>query len=161
MDMKKVFLTLLLAVISTGAFAQFGKGTKYVSTSISGLNLNYNKNSEFTLGLQASGGYFVCDSWMLLGQLGWDHRKNFNDFTIGAAGRYYIEQNGIYLNLGLKYQHIGPTVANNIYLTPEVGYCFYLNRHVSVEPALYYDMCLNEYSNFSTVGLKIGFGFYF
>ena len=53
--MKKVFLTLLLAVISTGAFAQFEKGTKYVSTSISGLNLNYNKNAEFTLGLQASG----------------------------------------------------------------------------------------------------------
>ena len=98
---------------------------------------------------------------MLLGQLGWDHRKSFNDFTIGAAGRYYIEQNGIYLNLGLKYQHIGPTVANNIYLTPEVGYCFYINQHVSVEPALYYDMCLNDYSNFSTVGLKIGFGFYF
>lgn len=160
--MKKTLLTLLLAVVSTGAFAQFEKGTKYVSTSLTGLNLSYNQHAKFTLGLQATAGYFLEDGWMLLGQLGWDHRDDYNDFTIGAAGRYYIVQNGLYLNLGVKYQHIGPDfVANNVFLTPEIGYCFYVNRHLSIEPAVYYDMCLNNYSDFSTVGLKVGFGFYF
>ncbi len=160
--MKKTLLALLLAVVSTGAFAQFEKDTKYGNVSLTGLNMSYNKYSKFTLGIQGTAGYFVQDGWMVLGQIGWDHRNNYNDFTIGAAGRYYIQQNGLYLNLGLKYQHIGPDyVANNIFLTPEVGYCFYINRFLSIEPAVYYDMCLNNYADFSTIGLKVGFGFYF
>lgn len=157
-----MFIALLLAAVSMSAFAQFETGTKYVSTSLTGLNMSYNKNAKFNLGLQATGGYFFTDGWMALGQIGWDHKDSYNDFTIGAAARYYIEQNGIYLNMGLKYQHIGPDfVANNVFLTPEVGYCFYLNHYVSIEPALYYDICLNKFADFSTVGLKVGVGFYF
>ena len=160
--MKKIFLMLLFAVISLGASAQFEMGTKYVSTSLTGLNMSYNSNQDFRLGLQATAGYFFEDGWMMLGQVGFSHVKDHNDFSIGVAGRYYLQQNGLYLNFGAKYQHEGPNqIYNNIFLTPEIGYCFYLNQHVSVEPAVYFDMCLNKFSDFSTVGLKIGFGYYF
>ncbi len=160
--MKKTLLALLLAVVSASAFAQFEKDTKYGNVSFTGLNMSYNKHSKFTLGIQGTAGYFVQDGWMVLGQLDWNHRESYNAFTLGAAGRYYILQNGLYLNLGLKYQHIGPDeVANNIFLTPEVGYCFYINKFLSIEPAVYYDICFNNYSDFSTIGLKVGFGFYF
>ena len=60
----------------------------------------------------------------------------------------------------LKYKHI-PSNINNVYFTPEVGYCFYLNDHVSIEPAVYVDMCLNHFKDFTKVGLRIGFGYYF
>ena len=43
----------------------------------------------------------------------------------------------------------------------EVGYAFFLNRHVTIEPALYYKMSLHDFSGNSTVGLRIGFGYYF
>lgn len=158
--MKKALLTLLFAVVSMGAFAQFEQNTKYISTSLTGLNLSYNKATDFHLGLQATGGYFIQDGWMILGQLGYDHMKGHNDFTLGAASRYYMEQNGLYLNLGAKYQYMGPGI-NNVYLTPEVGYCFYVNHHLSIEPAVYYDLCVNNFSDYSTIGLKVGFGFYF
>ena len=41
------------------------------------------------------------------------------------------------------------------------GYTFYLNHYLAVEPAVYYKMSTNDFSDGSTVGLKIGLGFYF
>ena len=43
----------------------------------------------------------------------------------------------------------------------EVGYAFFLNRYLTVEPAIYYKMSLDDFSDKSTVGLRVGFGFYF
>lgn len=163
--MKKTILTLLLAVLSTSVFAQFEKYTTYLNTSLTGLNLSYSKDQKVTFGMQATGGYFVEDAWMLYGRLGYNHQymkhaHDVNNVQLGAGFRYYIEQNGLYLGCGLQYEHRSPN-TNYVQLTPEVGYCFYLNRHVSIEPAVYYDCCLNEFAAGSTVGLKIGVGFYF
>ena len=46
-------------------------------------------------------------------------------------------------------------------LTPEVGYAFFLGRNLTVEPAVYYDLSLDETSQYSKLGFKIGFGLYF
>lgn len=160
--MKKIFLALLLAATSLGASAQFEKGTKYVSASVSDFGLSYSKFEDFRLGLHALGGYFVANNWMVLGQIGWDHQTGLNVFDVGAAARYYMKQNGLYFGAGFKYGHVGPNeVMNNIYFTPEVGYCFYLNNHVSIEPSVYCDMCMNHFKDFTKVGFKIGFGYYF
>jgi hypothetical protein len=43
----------------------------------------------------------------------------------------------------------------------EVGYAFFVNKNITIEPAVYYKMSLADFSDNSTVGLKIGFGFYF
>lgn len=193
--LRKVLTMLLIAVSSMQASAQFEKYTSYLNTSLTGLGLSYSKDSRFKMGVQATGGYFVEDCWMVYGRFGFEHQgargvmKNRNDLQIGVGGRYYIEQNGIFLGVGLAYQHatnvtfsqhesiIGgtpengpveiPTVynyygnRNYVHLTPEVGYCFYVNNYLSIEPSVYCNLCLNRFSEGTEIGLKLGMGFYF
>ena len=192
--LRKVLTMLLIAVSSMQASAQFEKYTSYLNTSLTGLGLSYSKDSRFKMGVQATGGYFVEDCWMLYGRFGFEHQgargvmKNRNDLQIGVGGRYYIEQNGIFLGVGLAYQHatnvtfsqhesiIGRTTENGpveirtvynygnrnyVHLTPEVGYCFYVNNYLSIEPSVYCNLCLNRFSEGTEIGLKLGMGFYF
>lgn len=163
--MKKIFIALLLAAVSLGASAQFQKGTKYVNASLTGFGLDYHKAGGFHIGIGAGGGYFIADSWALLGQLGWDHQDGANEFEIGFNARYYLKNNGLFFTGGLKYGAFNPggdePVSRNIYLTPEIGYCFYLNNHVSIEPSVFLDMSMNHFSDFTKVGLKLSFGYYF
>lgn len=193
--LRKVLTMLLIAVSSMHASAQFEKYTSYLNTSLTGLGLSYSKDSRFKMGVQATGGYFVEDCWMLYGRFGFEHQgargvmKNRNDLQIGVGGRYYIEQNGIFLGVGLAYQHAtnvtfsqhesifgrttenGPVEKRTVYnyygnrnyvhLTPEVGYCFYVNNYLSIEPSVYCNLCLNRFSEGTEIGLKFGMGFYF
>lgn len=81
-----------------------------------------------------------------------------SSFTAGIGGRYYIVQNGLYLGANLKYLHADHSY-NDLMPGAEVGYAFYINRSVTIEPAIYYDHSFNN-SDYSTVGLKIGIGIY-
>ncbi|MGN0086795.1 MAG: hypothetical protein ACI353_04645 [Alloprevotella sp.] len=158
--MKKWYLLLLLAVLAIGANAQFKKGTKFVGASLTGLNLSYSSNEKFRLGLNADAGYFVADCLMLRANVGYEHTRNLDDVAIGAGARYFFRQNGIYLGAGAEYNHF--TKSNNDVMIPvEVGYAFYLNHYLTIEPAVYYKMSLHDFSGNSTVGLRVGFGFYF
>ena len=158
--MKKLILSLLLAAVSLGASAQFEQGTKYVGASMTGFGMGYSKSTDFYIGLQANFGYFVTDGLMLLGEFEWDHQNGYSDVGLGVAGRYYLQTNGLYFGGALKYKHFFPKI-DNVYLTPEVGYCFYLNNHVSIEPAIFCDFSLNHFKDFTKIGLKVGFGYYF
>lgn len=158
--MKKVMLSLLFAVVSMSAFAQFEKGTGYLNSSLSGLDMGYSNKKDFSLGAQMTAGYFLADQCMLLGQAGYSYSKeDKNRVTVGAAARYYLTSCGLYFNMGGKFEHTAE--VNNFYLTPEIGYCFYLNHYVSLEPAIYYDASVNNFSDYSKVGVKLGVGFYF
>lgn len=158
--MKKLMLSLLLLVMAVGANAQFNKKTKYISASATGFGMSYSSGEKFTMGLEFTGGYFIRDAWMVYGRLGYDHTRYTDNFQLGAGGRYYFTQNGVYLGLGLQYAHATKSI-NNLHLTPEVGYAFYINRFLTIEPAVYYNMSLNDFSDGSKVGLKVGLGFYF
>lgn len=161
--MKKIVIALLLATFTLGASAQFEKGTKYINASLSGFGLSYSKVPGFCMNIEAGGGYFIANDWMLKGLIGWDHKGDENEFNLGLGGRYYMKNNGFFFGGGLKYGLISPGVGtvHNAYITPEVGYCFYLNDHVSIEPSFYVDMCLNHFKDYTKVGLKISFGYYF
>ena len=164
--MKKSLLLLLFAVVTVSSYAQFEKGTKYVGASLTGLNLSYSTGEKFGLGLQATGGYFFEDSWMATAKLEYTHQwrpspeRDGNEVTIGAGARYYFHSNGFYLGAGLQYRH---AAVNKDYLQVpmEVGYCYYFNQYVSIEPAIYFEPCLNKFSDGTKVGLKLGLGFYF
>lgn len=156
--MKKVLLLLLMAVVSLGASAQFEKGTKYVNVGLSGLGLSYNDNTKFCVGIGATGGYFVANNWMLKGTVQYDRQYENNSAKLNAGFRYYIKSNGIFTGAGLQYQYNG---ASFVQLTPEVGYCYYVNHYLSIEPSLYFDVCLNNFKAGTAVGLKIAAGFYF
>ncbi len=51
--------------------------------------------------------------------------------------------------------------VHNIRIPIEIGYTFYLNRFLAVEPAIYSKMSLNHFSEGTEFGLKVGLGFYF
>lgn len=157
--MRKLMLSLLLMMAAMGAKAQFEKGTTYVAASTTSLGLSYSSSEKLNFGLDFTGGYFVQSAWMLYGKLGYDHTRYTDHFQMGVGGRYYFTQNGIYMGIGLQYEHATKSV-NNLQLCPEVGYAFFVNRFITIEPAVYYHMSLNDFSDGSKVGLKLGLGFY-
>lgn len=158
--MKRLNTLLLLCIIALTAHAQFEKGTKYIGASVSGLNLSYSSNEEFRLGLNAETGYFVSDCLLLKANIGYEHTKGMDDVKVGAGARYYFDQCGVFLGAGAEFNHF--TKNNNDLMIPvEIGYAFYLNKYITIEPAAYYKMSLHDFSGNSTVGLRIGLGFYF
>ena len=160
---KKLSLLFVMMMMVLTASAQFEQGKKYISASFSGLDLNYNGTSDLNMGFQAKGGYLVEDNLMVLGLLGYNHiggDDNTPDrFSIGAQGRYYIIQNGIYLGVGATYRH-GNHKYNDIMPSVELGYAFFINRTVTIEPALYYEQSIKDHSKYSNVGLRLGLGIY-
>jgi len=159
--MKKILAALLFSVAAIGANAQFSQGTKYVGASFSNFGLSYSKKADFQLGLNLEAGYCFADSWMLRANVGYDYRKHANnDVNVGAGVRYYILQNGLFLGAGAEYQHMSKRL-NDLLVPVEVGYTFYLNHYLAIEPSVYYKMSTNDFGDGSTVGLRIGLGYYF
>ena len=159
MIMKKFVVTLLLAVFTLGASAQFEKGTHYGEASLSGLGFGYEKN-QFSFGFGAGYGYFVADNWMVGGRLGYRHQGDANFAAIQALFRYSFKKNGLNLGGGLQYEHAGAG-RDYVQLCPQVGYTFYLNHYISLEPAIYCDLGLNEIKYGTNFGLKLGIGLYY
>ncbi|MBR1713210.1 MAG: outer membrane beta-barrel protein [Alloprevotella sp.] len=159
--MKKLLAVLLVSLAATGAKAQFAQGTKYIGASVSNFGVSYNKKSKFSLGVNAEAGYFFADCWMARATVGYNYQKDgANDFNIGAGARYYILQNGLFFGAGVEFKHQKPS-HNDLLIPVEVGYTFYLNHYIAIEPAVYYKMSTNDFGDGSTVGLRIGLGYYF
>lgn len=161
MRIKKIAVVALGLMVSVGAHAQFESGKQYCGASLTGLNLSYNGSEELCLGIQAKAGYFFEDDMMLLAQAEYKHSglEGVKDYwALGAQGRYYIEQNGIYLGAGMKLIHTGS--YNDVMPGVEVGYAFFLSKQVTIEPAVYYDQSFKNHSDYSTVGVKVGIGIY-
>lgn len=159
--MKKILFIIIAMLVSVNSFAQFEEGKHYISASVTGLDLNY-KGEGLNLGTSATAGYLPLDNLMLLASGSYEHssNKDIEDvFSLGVSGRYYILQNGIYLGAGAKYVHASH--YNDIMPGVEIGYAFFVNHHITLEPALYYDQSLKKHSDYSTIGLRVGFGFYF
>lgn len=160
--MKKAILALVLAAAGTlTASAQFEKGKYYGGASLSGFDASYSKTSDFSLSLNARAGYMFEQDWMALAEVGYDYtNSSCQTFSLGASCRYYIEQNGLFLSLGARYLHQFEDF-NDFQLTPEVGYCFFLNQKVTLEPSVYYNMSLSDFANKSRFGVKVGVGVFF
>lgn len=161
MRIKKIAVVALGLMVSVGAHAQFESGKQYCGASLTGLNLSYNGSEELSLGIQAKAGYFFEDDMMLLAQAEYKHSglEGVKDYwALGAQGRYYIEQNGIYLGAGVKLIHTGG--YNDVMPGVEVGYAFFVSKQVTIEPAVYYDQSFKNHSDYSTVGVKVGIGIY-
>lgn len=158
--MKKALFLLCLLLGSLSAHAQFEQGKKYVSTSLSGIGCSYSAKEDFRFGLDASVGYFAADCLMLRAMVGYDHTHEIDDFNIGLGARYYFDQCGVFAGVGAEYAHFTP--KNNDLLVPvEIGYSFFINRFITLEPSVYYKMSLHDFSDNSAVGFRFGLGFYF
>ena len=158
--MKKLIALLFTLFVTLTANAQFEQGKIYAGASLTGFNLSYNGTDKLNLGVRGQGGYFVDDNLMLLGEAGVHHSASTSDaFTVGAGGRYYITQNGIFLGANCKFVHANGGY-NDMLPGVEVGYAFFISRTVTLEPAIYYQQSFKSHSDYSTIGLRIGFGIY-
>lgn len=159
--MKRLtFALLLLVTMVSTASAQFEQGKKYVGASVSGFGLSYSSNEKFRLDFSANAGYFVADCLLLETNVGYEHKRHMDDVRAGAGVRYYLSECGVYMGAGAEYNHF--TKSNNDLMIPvSVGYAFFINGHLTIEPSLYYKMSLHDFSGNSTFGARIGIGFYF
>ena len=159
---KKLLMMMITLLVAVSANAQFEKDKVYFGGSLTGLNLSYSGSTELNLGIQAQAGYMIEDNIMLLAQAGLQHNSmadSHDSFTLGVGGRYYIEQNGIYLGVNCKFIHANKSY-NDIMPGVEVGYAFFVSRTVTIEPAIYYDQSFKSHRDYSTIGLKVGIGIY-
>lgn len=158
--MKKILVIIAVALTPLLAHAQFEKGKCYASAALTSLNLNYSGSDDFTLNLQGQAGTFIADNFLVYGLAGWNHRgKSADQVEIGVGGRYYILQNGIFLGANVRYAH-GSGGYNDVMPGVEVGYAFFISRTVTVEPSIYYQQSFNDHSEYSKIGLRVGFGIY-
>ena len=159
--MKKIIMSLALLAITLTASAQFQQGKGYLGASLTGLNMSYNGENGLNLGVQAKAGYLFEDNWMLLGEVGYEHYgkdKIADKASIGVGFRYYIIQNGLFLGANCNLVH-GNHNYNDVMPGAEVGYAFFVNRSVTIEPSVYYKQSFKG-SDYSTIGLKVGVGIY-
>ncbi len=158
--MKKLFLMLAFCATTLFANAQFEQGKLYAGASLSGLDLNYNGSDGMNLGFDAKLGYMFADNLMALSQVSYQHDGSSavaDRFTWAVGGRYYIVQNGIFLGVKAKLVRNDHT---DVMPGLEVGYAFFINDKCTIEPSIYYDQSLGCHSDYSTIGLRIGFGIY-
>ncbi len=158
--MKKWILSAMLLVMSVAAKAQFEAGTSYLGASVSNLGLSYSTVEKFRFGANLSVGTFLADQFMIKADLGYNHTDAVDDFSTGLMGRFYFTENGIFMGAGGEFVHYTKN-RNDVMIPIELGYCFYLNHYVSIEPSVYYKMSIDDFSDKSAVGFKIGLGFYF
>ena len=165
--MRKLMMAAIGLMMAVSVNAQrivepatpFYAGKWMIGASASGLDLSYHKGQKWNINLDAKAGYLFVDNWMLTGKLSYDNSTYGSSvFGVGAGLRYYIEQNGIYVGAGGKFVH-----ANGLDdFLPEanVGYAFFLSRHITIEPEIYYELSTKS-SDYSGLGLKLGFSLYF
>lgn len=175
--MKKVFMSMIALLVAMSVNAQkrylnepttpFSQGKAYVGASFSGTDLSYSGITEGHLGIQGKVGYFFADNLMGLAQLGYENsvKKEGNPTTLSlaAGGRYYIQQNGLYLGASAIYKHIGYKGQSNyddFMPSIQVGYSFFVNRTVTIEPEIYYEQSFKNHKDYSTIGLRVGIGIY-
>ena len=158
--MKKFAFVLVALMVSVAANAQVEKGKKYIGASMSGLNLSYSGSEKTHFGLQAKGGYLVADNLMATGLVGYDKTGDFPyALTLGVGGRYYIVQNGLFLGAGVNCKFSDD--FNDLMPTVQLGYAFFLNHSVTVEPEIYYEQSFKNHKDYSKIGFRVGLGFYF
>lgn len=153
-------MMVVALAMTLGASAQFEQGKYYLGASMTSFDASYSGLEKFKLGVDAKAGYFFMDNLMAYGQVGYKHygQEGRNDeFMAGVGGRYYIVQNGIFLGVNGKYIHRDKNY-NDFMPGVEVGYAFFINRTVTIEPAIYYDQSFKKHSDYSTVGFRIGIG---
>lgn len=160
MNIKKVvFATVLALMTSVSANAQFEKGKIYLGASLSGMGLSYNGSEKGKFGVEAKAGYFVERNVLLTGQVAYNKQYEMPfSISVGVGGRYYIEQNGLYLGATVDYKHCDD--FSDLQPSVQLGYAFFLSRTVTVEPELYYTQSFKNHSDYSTIGVRIGVGVY-
>lgn len=157
--MKKITFIIAAMLVSLASHAQFEQGKTYVGASLSGFDLSYSGLTKGRLDVQGKVGYLFSDNLMATAQLSYQKQEDV-PYTIatGVGGRYYIVQNGLYFGASALFKH--HKGYDDFLPSVQVGYSFFINRTVTIEPELYYEQSFKNHSDYSQVGLRIGIGVY-
>lgn len=156
---KKIALFVVAMMVSLASHAQFEADKFYLGASLSNFDLSYNGLTKGHIGLQAKGGYIVADNLMALCQLSYQKTENVPyELSVGAGGRYYIEQNGLYLGASALFKHRDS--YDDLLPSVQLGYAFFISRTVTIEPEIYYEQSFKNHKDYSQVGLRVGIGVY-
>lgn len=156
---NRIIMIIAALALTLSANAQFEANKKYISASLSGLDLNYSGSKEFTFGVQAKCGYMFQDNLMFTAQAAYDKQTDVPaSVSFGLGARYYIVQNGIYIGASANYSH--SDAFDDVMPSVQLGYAFFINGSVTIEPEIYYNQSFKNHGDYSTVGLRIGVGVY-
>ena len=156
---KKIAMFIATMMVSLASHAQFEAGKTYVGASLSGLDLSYSGLGGGSFGIQGKAGYMLADNWMAIGQLSYDKQKNVPyTMSFGAGARCYIVQNGLFLGASALYKH--RQSYDDLMPSIQIGYAFFINRTVTIEPEVYYEQSIKSHKDYSQIGLRIGIGIY-
>ncbi len=164
--MKKLIFLFSLAIsinsfsqskkpITQGNIILSGSGTiqSYHGETISGTTVS--KTSLFAINLSPGAGYFFIDNLAIGANATMTYYKqNHNKYyTLGFGpwARYYFE-GGIFVKAETSFSMLHGMDSNNskqrsYSITPGVGYAFFLNQKVSLEPCLSYVFSHTRYSD--------------
>ena len=164
--MKKLMMTVVALVMAISANAQylndsekvFYEGKWYIGASASGLDLSWHEAYDWKLNLDVKGGYLFTDDWMITAKVGLQAQTDCSSaYLLGAGIRYYFESCGIYLGASGNYLHSAD--YNDFRPELNVGYSYFLSRHITLEPEVYYEYSTDSHER-SGFGVRVGFGLY-
>jgi hypothetical protein len=164
--MKKL-LTVFLLAISLSTFSQIkkpitegniiisGSGSlqSYRGETITGNTVS--KRSVFALNLSPGAGYFIIDNFALGANItGSYYKQGLNKYYtlgIGPWARYYFDE-GIFVKAETNFILFHGMGSNDsrqrtYSIAPGVGYAWFLNQKVSLEPCLSYIFSHTRYSS--------------
>lgn len=160
--MKKSLMIIAFLFTALVAKAQFEKELGYWIRRLPDL-ICRTAVLKTQFGFQVQGGAFLEDNIALLVHIGADWTDPIDVYSLGVGGRYYFDRTGVYMGAGLKMKKWdlkGGVEEDDYAFGVEAGYAYFLSKTVTIEPAVYYDMSFKD-GDYSKIGLKIGFGFYF
>jgi hypothetical protein len=169
--MKKIIFTIVATMLVCTTFAQvpvqLKKGNILIETSSTEVNIRFTNGVSLNIGGQ--GGYFVMDNLMIGGILGLNVQsqqisdgwggastQTSTSFDFGAGARYYFlaSDMGALFASGLFKVTVGSGDA--IFgVAFNVGYAFFLNKYISIEPLMWLDLPFAKGTN---VNFGIGAG---
>jgi hypothetical protein len=164
--MKKLILMFLLA-ISLNSFSQTKNPVTEGNIILSGsgaiqsyhgettTGTTFTKTSVFAFNLSPGAGYFIIDNFAIGANATVSYYKQglnkYYTLGLGPWARYYFN-NGVFVKAETNFILFHGMGSNNsrqrtYSITPGVGYAFFLNQKVSLEPCLSYTFSHTRYSS--------------
>lgn len=169
--MKKIIVTVVAVMFASATFAQvpeqLRQGNILIETSATNIGIRF--TNGVSLNINGTGGYFVIDNLVIGGNIGlnvvsqkiedgWggSSTQTNTSFNLGAGARYYFltnDRGGLFAS-GLFNVTVGS--GDPVFgVTFNGGYAFFVNRYISIEPALILDL---PFAKGSSVNFGIGAG---
>lgn len=157
--MKKSLIFLITFLCCLSMSAQFEKGKKYLGANLNGLDLSFNNKTDMSFDVGANAGYMIEKDLLLLGTFDVNYYdSDIQYFRLGGKLRYFFDNCGIFVGAGANFIS-NHNLYDDFQVTAELGYCYFLNRNLTIEPSIRYDLGFSESGR--TLGFAIELGCFF